>query len=221
MRRFGLVRMLLAGSTAVLTVGCTINFVQPAPAEAPSPPATIGIVTSTATASSSAHSPSPRPATSSPSAPAPQAPMHKSIDTLDKYSEFVSPFGRIACAIMADRAWCTFPEGMDRSRLPSAEKACAPDSGPVGSVEVSPTGVNFHCGDVGAIGAPRGRDETRWADGYEGPGLVNGSVMLPYGWNLISSTVACNSAENGVTCVHASAGEGFRVARAGVTVVRP
>ena len=110
---------------------------------------------------------------------------------------------------------------MDRSRLPSAEKACAPDSGPVGSVEVSPTGVNFHCGDVGAIGAPRGRDETRWADGYEGPGLVNGSVMLPYGWNLISSTVACNSAENGVTCVHASAGEGFRVARAGVTVVRP
>lgn len=221
-RRYPIVWVLVVGSVAALVTGCTLNIEVPTRTAASQPAMTITPTVVSSVTSSPSESPSSPAAPSQTSArthtPVP-APIDTSIETLEEYSEFVSPSGRIFCGMTRNRAWCTFPDGMDRSSIPPATEVCAPDSGPVGSVEVSPTGVNFHCGDVGAIGAPPNRPETRWADGHNFS-LVNGMVTLPYGWTLAAPRVYCVSAENGVTCVHVTTEEGFRVARAGVTQVR-
>lgn len=221
-RRYHMLGALVASSVAASVTGCTVNIQVPTRSDASQPtmastPTAVSSVTPSRPASTASHAP-PSQASTTTVTPVPTS-IDTSIYTLEEYSEFTSPSGRISCVITRNRAWCTFPDGMDRSNIPHAAEVCAPDSGPVGSVEVSPTGVSFNCGDVGAIGAPPNRPETRWADSHDFD-LVNGMVTLPYGWTLATPRVFCTSAENGVACLHVTTEDGFRVARAGVTKVR-
>lgn len=217
MGRWTCLWMLSAGVAAALVTGCTVTFAPPALSPVPQPAITVKVelpVSPASPPSEIAVAPSVA-SRSSTTTPRPVA-TGTSIETQAELSNFVSPSGRILCAMTRSRAWCTFPDGMDRNGIPAAEQICP--GGAVGSVEISPAGLTFLCGDPGPWAEP-GTKTTLWADGYD-VGIANGMVRLPYGWTLSTPRASCSSAENGVTCINVTTGEGFRVARAGVTRVR-
>ncbi|WP_040159505.1 hypothetical protein [Nigerium massiliense] len=116
----------------------------------------------------------------------------------EEEADFVSPSGRIWCGITRNRGWCMFPDGMDRTGMPSGKQECRESFGDYQIVEVSPEGVTFQCGGDPGYWAEPGGVGTRWAEGRDVP-IVDSMVSLPYGWTLASPRVLCTSARNGVT----------------------
>ncbi len=138
-------------------------------------------------------------------------------------AHFASPTGRIWCAMQADWTLCHFPAGMDMSKVPKSETVC-PEAGlDVTGVSVNDKDVDYFCSG-GAEALPQTDGEyTAWWQGSGFPSVkYDGQRMatLPYGEKLLYGNFVCGSEQSGVTCGNVGNGAGFRVSRAGVTLIK-
>lgn len=204
-------RMFLILGLFTITAGCS----PAAPVPTPSTPSTSPAV-STSTA--------PTAATAKPTPSAPVLP--DAVGALDvsshELSAFASPSGAIWCAVSSKGAWCHFPADF-KGKIPSSKKICPEEMLDVTGIAVTKTVAYFCSGDPTAF--PSTENVGGDIDWWQGTGYpkvkYNGFtlVTLPYGKKMAAGKFVCLSAKDGVTCANTTAGVGFRMARAGVTIL--
>lgn len=205
-------RPFLAAAAVLVTAGCA----TPAPVL---PSVGPGSVVSSPPVSSPPASP-----TTSPSPTTPKVP--DTVGALDvsayEVSMFASPSGSIWCAIQNDTAWCHFP-GDFKGKIPSSSKVCPEEMLDVTGVSVGKKVEYFCSGDPTAfpdkLNAGSGLD---WFAGTGFPWVKKDGftlATLPYGKKLAAGSFVCLSETTGVTCGDSATGIGFKMAKAGVTII--
>lgn len=177
------------------------------------------ITTITATPSPRTPSPTPTPTPTGVAVPDPT-------DALDvshyESAHFASPTGRIWCAIYPDWALCHFPRGMNMSEVPKPAKVCPGADLEVTGVSVEAKADYFCSGGAEALPQTNGMYVDWWrTSGF--PSVKDDGqrlAVLPYGEKLARGRFVCLSERDGITCGNTETGSAFRVARAGVTLVK-
>lgn len=204
-------RMFLIVGLFALLAGCS-----------PASPVTTPAAGSASPPTPASTSTTPSPATSTPTTPV----LPDATGALDvsshELSAFASPSGAIWCAVSSQGAWCHFPADF-QGKIPSSKKICPEEMLDVTGVAVTKKVAYFCSGDPTAFPATENAGgDIDWWQGTGYPKVkYNGFtlVTLPYGKKLAAGNFVCLSAKNGVTCANTGAGIGFRMARAGVTML--
>ncbi len=205
-------RPFLTVAALLVTVGCTTS--------APTLPS--GGPTSVVSGSPPASSPATPPA--SPTAVAPKVPATTGALDVTAYdvSMFASPSGSIWCAVQGGAAWCHFPSDF-KGKIPTSKEICPDEMLDVTGVTVG-TKVEYFCsGDPTAF--PDLKNAGSGLEWFKGTGFPtvkkNGFTLatLPYGKKLADGTFVCLSETTGVTCGDSKTGIGFKMAKAGVTII--
>ena len=119
-------------------------------------------------------------------------------------------------------ALCHFPKGMKMSKVPESSEVCPDDGLDVTGISVDAATSYFCSGDPAAF--PKvGDASTKWWKSSGFPSVkYDGTkfAVLPYGKKLIFDHFICASEKAGVTCANTETGAGFRVALAGVTLIK-
>lgn len=206
-------RMFLILGLFTLTAGCSPS----------APPTTPGAPSTSPVAPASA---SPTAASTTTTSPTPTAPaLPDATGALDvsghELSAFASPSGAIWCAVGSKGALCHFP-GDFKGKVPSSTKVCPGQMLDVTGISVTKTVAYFCSGDPTAFPATTNTDDVKWWKGTGFPKVKHGGftlVTLPYGKKLAAGNFVCLSARTGVSCANTVTGRGFRMARAGVTIL--
>ena len=137
-------------------------------------------------------------------------------------AHFASPSGRIWCAMESEWTLCHFPAGMNLTKVPKSSTVCPEADLDVTGVSVNDKDAGYFCsGGAEALPQTDGEYTTWWkSSGY--PSVkYDGQTMatLPYGKKLKYGSFVCASEEAGITCGNVGNGAGFRVSRAGVTLI--
>lgn len=188
----------------------------------PASPATTPAAGSASPPTSVSTSTTPSPAKPTPTAPA----LPDATGALDvsshELSAFASPSGAIWCAVSSQGSWCHFPADF-KGKIPSSKKICPEEMLDVTGIAVTDKVAYFCSGDPTAFPATENAGgDIDWWQGTGYPKVkYNGFtvVTLPYGKKLAAGDFVCLSAKTGVSCANTSAGIGFRMARAGVTML--
>lgn len=204
-------RMFLIVGLFALLAGCS-----------PASPVTTPAAGSASPPTPASTSATPSPATSTPTTPV----LPDATGALDvsshELSAFASPSGAIWCAVSSQGAWCHFPADF-QGKIPSSKKICPEEMLDVTGVAVTKKVAYFCSGDPTAFPATENAGgDIDWWQGTGYPKVkYNGFtlVTLPHGKKLAAGNFVCLSAKNGVTCANTGAGIGFRMARAGVTML--
>lgn len=208
----------LIATLAVLLAGCA----TPGTKWTPGPIVTID-ATPSATASASV-TPSASPSASSTEVGPPTVPDPADAIDVSSYgrAHFASPSGRIWCAVEDGWALCHFPNGMKMSTVPKSSEVCPDDGLDVTGISVDAATSFFCSGDPAAF--PKvGDASTKWWKTTGFPSVkYDGTkfAVLPYGKKLVYDHFICESEKAGVTCANTDTGAGFRVALAGVTLIK-
>lgn len=194
-----------------VTAGCS----PAAPVTTPATPSASPVVSTSASPTTVTPTPTP----TSPALPDASGALDVSSHEL---SAFASPSGAIWCAVSSKGAWCHFPADF-KGKIPSSKKICPEEMLDVTGIAVTKTVAYFCSGDPTAF--PSTENAGGDIDWWQGTGYptvkYNGFtvVTLPYGKKMAAGNFVCLSAKNGVTCANTAAGIGFRMARAGVTIL--
>jgi hypothetical protein len=205
-------RPFLAVAVLLVTAGCAV----------PAPGLPSGGPTSVVSVSPPVASPSTPTASPPPAAPkVPDTVGGLDVSAYD-VSMFASPSGAIWCAIQKDTAWCHFPSDF-KGKIPSSSKVCPEEMLDVTGVSVG-TKVEYFCsGDPTAF--PDKTNAGSGLDWFAGTGFPwvkkDGFTLatLPYGKKLVAGSFVCLSENTGVTCGNSATGVGFKMAKAGVTIL--
>lgn len=168
----------------------------------------------------------PTPSVSATPTPAPKPTVPDATDALDvshfESAHFASPTGRIWCAMYSDWALCHFPQGMDSKRVPKPAKVCPGAGLDVTGVSVEVEADYFCSGGAEALPQTDGMYVDWWRTTGFGSAKYEGQklAVLPYGQKLVRGRFVCLSEQSGITCGNTDSGAGFKVARAGVTIIK-
>ena len=208
-----LVPGLAAAATLLITVGCGVP--PPTLPPAPSVGSTSGSVATVPA------SPSP---VSSPSVPAASVPDAAGAIDVSGHpnSAFASPSGAIWCSVAKNVALCHFPAGF-KGKVPTSKKICPQEMLDVTGISVTKKVQYFCSGDPTAF--PSLQNASNDLDWFKTSGFptvkYNGFTLatLPYGQKLVDGNFICLSESSGVTCANSKLGVGFKMAKAGVTLI--
>jgi len=123
-------------------------------------------------------------------------------------ASFVSPTGKLACALSARDAHC---EGMSLTTAPGQAYCQAPVGGIDGPL-VNDDGTGWHCASQQTVFP---FSDQAWWQGH-GFATANSRIggdnaaVLPYGWVVEVGGLACRSESTGITCAQVISGTGFR-----------